>query len=230
MFPSKAYAQNTTCQTVTEQSSVPANSSTEVALQSYSYCGGSLDLSVYVANLDYDKIVTLYYTNKQNLSTALSSISLSYQSSVSGTNYELWGADTPVYIDGITELLSLTYQATDIGETYSQQLNLVVTASGAAIPSASSAPKPYASPSGLSQDITTWLEAKNGSQTSISKNRLFLNINPDIEGAVNGTVVAARSGPSYSNTVSIISTIDMNHDSHLVSSFPCLWSITMIQA
>lgn len=199
ILPLSVFAQNTTCTTTTVQTTVPTND-TEVALQSYSYCGGDLNVTVYIANLDYDKAVTLYYTNRQNVSTALSSVSLSYESSISSTNYELWGASTAVYIDGITELLNLTYVATDIGETYTQQLDLAVVASGAAPPSAAAAPTPYATPSGLSDDITAFLQATNGSESAISKERLFLNINPDIEGAVNGTVVAAQSGPSYAQT------------------------------
>ncbi|GAB7355611.1 hypothetical protein MBLNU459_g6337t2 [Dothideomycetes sp. NU459] len=173
---------------------------TEVALSQYSYCGGSLNVTAYIANLDYDKIVTLYYTNRQNVSTPLAALSLGYLSTISGTNYELWGADVPVYVDGVTELLNLTYQATDIGETYVEQLDLTVVPSGAAPPGVAAAPVPYATPSGLSNDITHWLQAKNGSESAISKTAMFANINPDIEGAVTGTVVAARSGPSYPQT------------------------------
>lgn len=200
ILPLAVFAQNTTCETSTVQSSVPTDNITEVALSTYSYCGGSLNVSVFIANLDYNKAVTLYYTNRQNQSTALSSVSLGYLSSISDTNFELWGANTPIYIDGITELLNLTYQATDIGETYTQILNLPVEASGTAAPSTAAAPSPYATPSGLSTDITDWLQVKNGSESVIAKERMFLNINPDIEGAVNGTVVAARSGPSYVDT------------------------------
>lgn len=188
-----------TCDTTSISTTVPANG-TELALGQYSYCGGSLNVTAYIANLDYDKVVTLYYTNRQNVSTPLAAVSLGYLSSISGTNYELWGADTPVYIDGITELLNLTYEATDIGSMYVQQLDLAVVASGAAIPGAAAAPAPYATPSGLSSDITSWLLAKNGSESVIAKTRMFLNINPDIDGAVNGTVVAAQSGPSYLQT------------------------------
>lgn len=197
LFPSTALAQN--CQTTSVETTVPANG-TEVALSQYSYCGGSLNVTAYIANLDYNKVVTLYYTNRQNISTPLAAVSLGYLSSISGTAYELWGADTPVYIDGITELLNLTYAATDIGSTYVQQLDLAVVASGATIPSAAAAPAPYATPSGLSNDITHWLQAKNGSESAIAKTRMFLNINPDVEGAVNGTVVAAQSGPTYPQT------------------------------
>ena len=41
------------CQTTTLQTSVPTNGS-ELALVSYSYCGGILNASAYIANLDYD--------------------------------------------------------------------------------------------------------------------------------------------------------------------------------
>ncbi|KAG9696846.1 glucoamylase precursor, partial [Aureobasidium melanogenum] len=193
--PSSSFAQNTPCQTTTVQASVPND--TNVALHSYSYCGGNLDVSVYIANVNYNKVVTLYYTDSQGVSTPLTSISLGYNSSIPDTNYEFWSANTPVYLDGITELLNLTYQATDIGQTYVQQLQLAVKASGDAPPAPAAIPSPYATPSGFSDDITAWLAPKNGSQADFAKTHMFLNINPDIDGAAKGTVVAARSGPSY---------------------------------
>lgn len=56
---------------------------------------------------------------------------MNYQSSIGNDGkFEYWGANTPVYIDGITELLNLTYQATDIGQTYHQILNIEVEPSG----------------------------------------------------------------------------------------------------
>jgi len=189
------------CDTTTVTDDVPSDG-TNVALQSYSYCGGYLSTTAYIANLDYDKIVTLYYTNGQNLSTPLSSVALGYNSSIANTNYELWGADVPVYVDGITELLNLTFQATDIGQTYSSYLELTVTASGAPAPNVTDqVPAPYVTLSGLAQDITTWLNATDtSSAVSLGKGFMFLNINPDVDGAVNGTVVAAQSGPTFAQT------------------------------
>ncbi|KAG9658439.1 glucoamylase precursor, partial [Aureobasidium melanogenum] len=191
--PSSSSAQNIPCQTTTVQASVPNN--TNVALHSYSYCGGNLDVSVYIANVNYNKVVTLYYTDSQGVSTPLTSVSLGYNSSISNTNYEFWSANTPVYLDGITELLNLTYQATDIGQTYVQQLQLAVKPSGDAPPAPAAIPSPYATPSGFSDDITAWLAPKNGSQADFAETHMFLNINLDIDGAAKGTVVAARSGP-----------------------------------
>ncbi|KAI5210793.1 glucoamylase precursor [Aureobasidium subglaciale] len=195
LYPSSSIAQNTPCQTTTVQAAVPSN--TNVALRSYSYCGGSLDVSVYIANVNYNKVVTLYYSDSQGVSTPLTSVALGYNSSIPDTNYEFWSANTPVYLDGITQLLNLTYQAKDIGQTYVQQLQLTVKASGSAPPAPAAIPSPYATPSGFSDDITAWLAPKSGSQADFSKKRMFLNINPDIDGAAKGTVVAARSGPSY---------------------------------
>ena len=187
------------CQTTTVQSTLPAIN-TNVALQSYSYCGGYLNVTAYVANLDYDKVVTLYYTNRQNVSTALSVIGLGYNSSVED-EFEIWGAYTPVYWNGITQLSNLTFQATDLGETFSQSLNLTVSASGTAAPSPDTTPpRPYATPSGLSQDITTWLSTNGTSQAISAKRFMFSNINPNVSGPANGTVVAAHSGPSYPQT------------------------------
>jgi len=193
--PSSSFAQSTPCQTTTVQAAVPTSSN--VALRSYSYCGGNLDVSVYIANVNYNKVVTLYYTDSQGVSTPLTSLALGYNSSIPNTNYEFWSASTPVYLDGITQLLNLTYQAKDIGQTYVQQLQLPVKASGNAPPSPAAIPAPYATPNGFSDDITSWLAPKSGSQADFSKTRMFLNINPDIDGAAKGTVVAARSGPSY---------------------------------
>jgi glucoamylase len=145
-------------------------------------------------------VVTLYYTNRQNESTAFSSLTFGYSSSIANTSWELWTTSTPVYVDGITQLLNLTFVASDIGQTYVQQLNLPVNASGAPEPTLPSPPAPYASPSGFSDDITSFLSVINGSESETAFTRMFLNINPAFEGAVNGTVVAARSGPSYPQT------------------------------
>ncbi|KAI9692125.1 MAG: glycoside hydrolase 15 protein [Bathelium mastoideum] len=196
---SACVAQNA-CQTSTVATSVPPND-TQLALQSYSYCGGSLDVVAYIANLDYNKAVTLFYTNGANESTPLASQALSYISAAPGASgWELWGSNgTDAYLDGVTQLLNLTYAATDIGQTYSQQLGLPVTASGAAAPKGIAQAKPYATPSGLSQDIADWLALSGGnaSETIISKNLMFANIN--IPGAANGTVIAAQSytSPNY---------------------------------
>ena len=113
---------------------------------------------------------------------------------------ELWTTSTPLYIDGITELLNLTYIASDIGETYVQTLNLPVNASGAAAPTLASPPAPYATPKGFGADITHWLSVNVGSEAETAFTRMFLNINPDVDGAAEGTVVAARSGPTYTQT------------------------------
>ena len=150
--------------------------------------------------MNYNKIVDLHYTNRQNESTPLSVVSLAYQSSIGDGSWEYWNARTPVYIDGITELLNLTYQATDIGQTYLQILDLPVKASGASEPSLPAPPAPYATPLGFGEDITQFLAVSKGSEAEIALARMFLNINPAIAGAANGTVVAARSGPSYPQT------------------------------
>ena len=184
-----------TCQTFIESSSIP--SSNAVALYSYSYCGGTLDLTAYVENIDYDKIVEVYYTNAQNEDTPLSVISLSYNESIANTNWEYWSASTPVYLDGITELINITYAATDVNLFYSQQLGISVVSSGSPPPSPPAPPTPYATPTGLADDITTYLAATNGSEAALSKTLMFANI--DISGAANGTVIAAQSytNPDY---------------------------------
>jgi glucoamylase len=149
--------------------------------------------------VDYNKIVTLFYTDGSNKSTPLSSLTLSYNYDVDGSNgqWQYWASGTPVYIDGITELLNITYQAIDINKSYSQQLNIPVVATGEAAPAPQAAPVPYATPNGLSNDITTWLAVGITSQLAICKSRMFDNINS--AGAENGTVVASTStaDPDY---------------------------------
>ena len=141
--------------------------------------------------MDYDKIVQLYYTNADDVNTALTVIQLGYSSDVPNSNFEYWFASTPeVNLDGITHLTNLTYQATDIGQTYSAQLGQTVTPSGPA-PTTTTLPAPYASPTGFSQDITDWLAPANGSQASNAKTFMFNNI--EIPNAANGTVIAAQS-------------------------------------
>jgi glucoamylase len=172
-----------TCNTNTILASPPSDGN--VALQAYSYCGGTLNVTAYIANLDYNKLVTLFFTNRQNVSTPLASISLNYIEGVA-SNFELWGSAVPIYIDGITELLNLTYQATDIGETFVQQIDIPVVASGASEPSPAAPPTPYATPLGLSSDITAWLQTNTTSEAVVAKSRMFSNINTNVTGATNG--------------------------------------------
>lgn len=143
--------------------------------------------------------MSLYYTDAQNQSTPLSVVTLNYQGEAS-SGYELWSSSTPVFLDGLTELLNLTFQATDVGQTYVETLNLPVTASGGPAPTLPSPPPPYATPKGFSDDITSWLSINVGSESETAFVRMFLNIDPAIAGAAEGTVVAARSGPSYTST------------------------------
>ena len=141
--------------------------------------------------MDYDKIVELYYTNADNVNTALTVIQLNYQESVPNTDWELWFASTPdVYLDGISSFTNLTYQATDVGQQFSQPLTQTVTASGPA-PTTSTIPAPYASPTGFASDIADWLSPTSGSQAANAKSYMFTNI--EVSGAANGTVIAAQS-------------------------------------
>lgn len=133
----------------------------------------------------------LFYTNADGDATALTVIQLSYQSDVANTNFEIWGANTPnVYLDGISKITNITFQATDTGQTFNQQLNLAITASGST-PTTSSIPAPYATPTGFSDDISTYLAASSGSNAALAKQYMFLNI--DVANAANGTVIAAQS-------------------------------------
>lgn len=185
-----------TCNTTTLSADTPTTGN--VVLKSFSYCGGTLDTQAYINNLAYNKLVRLYFTNRQGQSTPLTSIGLSYNDSIDGTSWELWGSSRPIYIDGITQLLNITYDVVEQGLEFDQILNLAVTASGAPEPALPSPPAPYATPKGFGNDITDFLDASNSSSQLItSLHNMFININPAIEGAANGTVIAGRSGPYF---------------------------------
>lgn len=149
-------------------------------------------------NLAFNKVVNLYYTNRQDENNPLTVIALAYEKDVSEDGWEMWNAKDALYVDGITKFLNLTYEDSDNGQTYVQTLNLKVKASGAPEPSLPSTPAPYATPSGFGNDITEYLAVSSSSNIGIAHDRMFLNVNPAIDGAANGTVVAARSGPYYS--------------------------------
>lgn len=123
---------------------------------------------------------------------------MDYVSAVtSNDKWQVWTARAPVYIDGITELLNITYQAVNINKVYSQTLNIPVIATGEAAPAPLAAPVPYATPNGISDDITSWLSVGAVSQIATCKVRMFNNINS--VGAADGTVVASTStaNPDY---------------------------------
>ncbi|KZF26424.1 glycoside hydrolase family 15 protein [Xylona heveae TC161] len=196
LFCASAVAQNCVNETIT--AAIPTDAS--IALQSYSYCGGNLSVVAYVKNVDYDKIVTLYWTNADGVSTPLNAFTLGFQSQANPDwSWELWGASGSLYPDGITSFVNITYQALDVGQTYVQQLGQKVIATGAAIPNSPQPPvyTAYATPKFFSDDITQWIAANNNSEAGISKTRMFNNI--DIPGAAPGTVIAAQSytAPDY---------------------------------
>lgn len=195
MLAATSFAQ--ACDTTTLTTSAPSDSNTNVVLSSFSYCGGVLNTTAYINNLAYNKQVTLYYTDRQGRSTPLASVALSYQNGVENTNFEIWGSSTLAYVDGITQLLNLTYNVVDLGTVYTQSLNQTVVASGEPEPTLAAPPAPYAMPLGFGDDITSWLAASNGSQVTASYSKMFRNIDPNITGAVDGVVVAGRSGPSF---------------------------------
>ncbi|CZT20839.1 related to Glucoamylase [Ramularia collo-cygni] len=172
------------CQTTTLSSSVPTDGN--VALASYSYCGGILNTTAFISNLAYNKQVTLYYTDREGESTPLSSVGLGYQSGVEGTNFELWSSSSPAYVDGVQELLNLTYVVVDLAIE-----------SGPPEPTLPGPPAPYATPKGFGDDITTFLAVEAGSQLEKSFTKMFVNINPAVEGAVDGVVIAGRSGSPF---------------------------------
>lgn len=102
-----------------------------------------------------------------------------------------------MYLDGVTKLINITYEAVDINQNYVQVLNLDVEATGDPAPAPPPDPVPYAKPQGFSQDITDYLKISKSAQPGICKKRMFDNISA--EGAVKGLVTAAqsKSEPDY---------------------------------
>lgn len=204
-------ASSTSCDIFTVAGNAPSNA--ELALKSYSYCGGYLYASAYIKNLDYDKLVTLYWNNKYHQSTPLNSGQLGYASSIDD-NWEIWDFNASVVPDGVSTFLNLTFEATDIGQNYYQTFdsNFTVRATGDPIPDPAEPPiyKPYASPSGFSDDITEWIAATDGSEAALSLKRMLSNIN--IAGAYPGTVIAALSyfEPDYAYNWVRDSSLTMN--------------------
>lgn len=182
------------CHTFTIADSPPDNNA--LALNSYSYCGGYLSASAFIKNLDYNKIVTLYWTDSYNKSTPLNEATMDYVKFVDDSqSWELWSLNVSTIPGGVNVLLNITFEATDIGETYSQELNIQVEATGAPIPTPQ-IPKiytPYAAPSGFSDDITCWIKPWKYSEAGIAKTLMFRNINFALANAANGTVIAAQS-------------------------------------
>lgn len=188
------------CKPLTVRNDPPARvDGNEVALSSYSYCSGTLNTTCYIANVTTDRqVVYLWYTDRNDESSPLAGVSLSLLSAV-GTDgeWQIWGASTPIEVGGITELLNITYEANGIGKTYHQILNIPISGGNGPPPTAASPPQSYASPRGLSTDISEYLAPQDGSEAAVALARLFLNINPPIAGAAKGVAVAARSGPSF---------------------------------
>ncbi|KAJ6263083.1 Glucoamylase [Drechslerella dactyloides] len=184
------------CDIIRTQGNVPGY---PIALQEYSYCGGYLNISAWVQNVNYNKAIQLYYANGVGKVTPLTVVSLGWSAMADGTNngWEHWTAQTPLYVDGVTKLINLTYQALDINQLFVQTLNLNVVPSGAPPPAPPPGPVPYAKPQGFSSDISDYLKVAATSQAGISKKRMFDNISP--AGAVKGLVTAAqsRADPDY---------------------------------
>ncbi|KAF3912754.1 Glucoamylase [Dactylellina cionopaga] len=184
------------CETVTTQGNIPDY---PVALQQYSYCGGYLNVSAWIQNVNYNKVVQLYYADAAGRVSPLNAISLGWVRMADGTNngWEYWAAQTPVFIDGVSKLINITYDALDVHQQFIQTLNIEVEPSGPPAPPPPPEPVPYAKPQGFSSDISDYLNVSPSTQPGISKKRMFDNISP--EGAVRGLVTAAQSkaDPDY---------------------------------
>ncbi|KAI9670683.1 MAG: glycoside hydrolase 15 protein [Alyxoria varia] len=174
----------------------PPDTGRGVALHTYSFCGGTLNISAYVENTNYNKLVTLFYLNALSKSTPRTCLPLRYSSPPSPpSTYELWATSNhEIYIEGISTLTNLTYTDLDADRTYVQNLSgIKVIPSGATPPEVDNkVPKPYATPTGFSADIDELLDAERPvSQARKAKGFLLRNVN--VEGAAEGTVIAAQS-------------------------------------
>lgn len=138
--------------------------------------------------MSYSKLLNVYYTDAEGEATPLTVIPLGYGSDVSGSaGWENWFASVPyVYLDGISQIVNVTYQNTDAGTTYTATPNVSVVASGPT-PTTSTIPAAYASPTGFAADIDSYIAATSASYAGAAKTLLFNNV------FTNGTVVAAQS-------------------------------------
>jgi len=178
--------------------SSPPDNNTFVGLKNFSICDGNLSATAYVANLDYDKVVTLYYTNYQDQDTRLGGMELSYESSIGSDGYwQYWSVNGPVFMTGIAELLNITYQATDIGKTYFELLNIKVGPYIGPTPELFDLLPPYTTFEGFAKDIDHYLGLSHDAETAVCMDNMFRNIDPTIPGDYPGTVVAGRCGPLY---------------------------------
>ncbi|KAI8876733.1 glycoside hydrolase family 15 protein [Backusella circina FSU 941] len=183
---------------------------TQVKLQSYTYSGGVLSGTIYVQNIDYTKVVTVIYSDGSgNWNNNGNTISASYSSSISGTNYEYWTFSASVssiqqfyisyLVDGTTyydnnggyganyAVTATTTTASSTTKTTSGTTKTSTTSTATATSTGTSS-----FPSGNST-ISTW----SPSQHSISLYAMLRNINPP--GSAAGFISASlsTSGPDY---------------------------------
>ncbi|CAE6455070.1 unnamed protein product [Rhizoctonia solani] len=85
---------------VDKRQSLPTS---EVKLQSYTLNGNSFSGSIYIKNIAYTKAVTVIYSNAANSWVSGQSVSASYSSSISGSNYETWTFSGTIGSGGIKQ-------------------------------------------------------------------------------------------------------------------------------
>ncbi|RUS24556.1 glycoside hydrolase superfamily [Jimgerdemannia flammicorona] len=85
-----------------ERRAVP--SSAYVQLDYYTYTNGVFSGQIYIKNVAYSKIVTLYYSTSAGVwNVAGNSISASYSAAISGTSYEYWVFSATITSGGISQ-------------------------------------------------------------------------------------------------------------------------------
>ncbi|RUS14492.1 putative phosphatase regulatory subunit-domain-containing protein, partial [Endogone sp. FLAS-F59071] len=84
--------------------SLPVPTSAQVELNTYQIVNNYFSGQIYIENLAYAKVVTVYYSTAANVwNVTGDSIAASYSSSISGTNYEYWVFNASIGSQGISE-------------------------------------------------------------------------------------------------------------------------------
>ncbi|KAI9024411.1 glucoamylase A precursor [Phycomyces nitens] len=174
---------------------VPAS---EVKLESYTYSNNVLAGKIYVKNIAYAKVVTVYYSDSSDQWSY--NAAASYSEGISGTNYEYWTFSTTVGSSGIHQFyIKYVVNGVSYYDNNGGQGKNYVVASTTTTPPSPTSSAPVIVPTGVvkvpegNSTISTWA----GTQKTTSFKMVLSNINP--AGAVKGFIAASMStsGPDY---------------------------------
>ncbi|KAI9315487.1 glucoamylase glam [Dichotomocladium elegans] len=183
---------------------------TQVKLEAYTYSDSIFSGRIFVQNIDYTKIVTVYWSDASNKwDSSKYYTEAAYTHSIPGTNYEYWDFSATIGPSGIKQFY-ISYQVRGVtyydnnggyGVNYdvisspptTSDATTIPTTTTSAIPSSTTTiPASTGVPSGNST-ITVWAD----SQHKISWKAMLANINPP--GSATGFIAASlsTSGPDY---------------------------------